>query len=368
MAALMLSGLCASVQTELDAFFAALSGQNGRLRRVSAQAFSKARRGFSAALFERANDHLLQLAAPRVEAAHWNGLRVIAADASRLQVSTRQGAELKADHYAFALFLPGSELTLHASLHPADGSERQMLFEVLPSLLPSDLLVLDRGYVGNTMAAAMAQADLHFCLRVDSSGWRCVADFLRGPLLEQVVTLKPPHARDSSAYELAQTGTTVRLIREVTPCGKIQVLMTNLLEAERFPAADFGALYHQRWRIEEAFKRLKHRLWLEAVSGLSYLALQQDFAAKILADNLCALLVEADVPSTALSRPNRTYAFGALGGILAGCILGASACLSALTSTLAAVAMSRCRIQLNRHYPRSRRSKPHKHSNYKANQ
>ncbi|WP_435382740.1 transposase [Crenobacter oryzisoli] len=34
--------------------------------------------------------------------------------------------------------------------------------------------------------------------------------------------------------------------------------MTNLLDAQAFPAADFGALYHQRWRIEEAFKRLKH--------------------------------------------------------------------------------------------------------------
>nr|WP_308418186.1 transposase [Chitinimonas sp. BJB300] len=42
------------------------------------------------------------------------------------------------------------------------------------------------------------------------------------------------------------------------------MLMTNLLDAERFPAADFGALYHRRWRIEEAFKRLKHHLWLES--------------------------------------------------------------------------------------------------------
>jgi hypothetical protein len=31
---------------------------------------------------------------------------------------------------------------------------------------------------------------------------------------------------------------------------------------------------------EEAFKRLKHRLRLEAVTGLDYLALQQDFGAK----------------------------------------------------------------------------------------
>ncbi len=230
-------------------------------------------------------------------------MRVIAAEASRLQVSTRQGAELKADHYAFALFLPGAELTLYASLHPADGSERQMLFEILPSLSSSDLLVLDRGYVGNTMAAAITQANRHFCLRVDCSGWRCVADFLNSNLTEQIVTLKPPHAHDAGTYELAKTVTTVRLIRDVPPGGKVRVLMTNLLDAEPFPAADFGALYHWRWRIEEAFKRLKHRLWLESVSGLSYLALQQDFAAKALADNLCALLVGADVPTLPILVP-----------------------------------------------------------------
>jgi IS4 transposase len=45
-------------------------------------------------------------------------------------------------------------------------------------------------------------------------------------------------------------------------------------------AADFAALSHQRWRIEEEFKRIKHRLALKAVSGLSWLTHQQDLAAK----------------------------------------------------------------------------------------
>ncbi|WP_255435495.1 hypothetical protein [Chitinimonas sp. BJB300] len=172
------------MQTGLDGFFASLSGQAGRSRQDNAQAFSKARRGFSAQLFDLINQHLLKLAAPRIDGDQWHGFRGVAADASRLQVATREGAELNVDHYAFALFLPGAELTLHASLHPADGSERQMLYEVLPSLSASDLLVLDRGYVGNTMAAAIAQANLHFCLPVDRSGLRCVADFLSSNLTE----------------------------------------------------------------------------------------------------------------------------------------------------------------------------------------
>ena len=55
-----------------------------------------------------------------------------------------------------------------------------MLFEALAKLdAAGDLLVLDRGYVGNTMVASLAQRGLGFCLRADTRGWRCVADFLR---------------------------------------------------------------------------------------------------------------------------------------------------------------------------------------------
>ena len=56
--------------------------------------------------------------------------------------------------------------------------------------------------------------------------------------------------------------------RDLTPNGQTRVLMTNLTAAQA-PAHCFGGLYHQRWRVEEAFKRLKHRLHLEAVSGFS---------------------------------------------------------------------------------------------------
>ena len=68
--------------------------------------------------------------------------------------------------------------------------------------------------------------------------------------------------------------------------------MTNFLDPAAFPAHEFGDLYHRRWRIEEAFKRLKHRPNLEHVSGLSQQAALHDFAAKIVCDNLQSLTME----------------------------------------------------------------------------
>ena len=57
------------------------------------------------------------------------------------------------------------------------------------------------------------------------------------------------------------------------------------------PVTAFLELYHSRWRIEEAFKHLKHRLNLEHLSGIKGLAAQQDLGANILCDNLNALAV-----------------------------------------------------------------------------
>lgn len=61
----------------------------------------------------------------------------------------------------------------------------------------------------------------------------------------------------------------------------------------QLPAAEFGVPYHQSWRIEEAFKRLKHHHNLEHVSGLPQLAVPQDFHAKIVCDNLQSLATAA---------------------------------------------------------------------------
>lgn len=366
---MMISGMCASVQAELDDLFAQLTGSPVRVRSVSAQAFSKARQGLSATIFTQINDHLLALAQDYQDAFRWRGLRLVAGDASRLRVSTRAGAHLQAEHYAFALYLPGSELTLHASLQPADGCERQMLFEALDRLTPeSDLLLLDRGYPGIALIAALGQKQIPFCMRVDRCGWAAVTAFVDSGAAEHVVQLPPPTARHAACYEIERRPTKVRLIREVTADGQVRVLMTSLLDGERYPAAAFGDLYHQRWRIEEAFKRIKHRLRLEAATGLNHLAFQQDFAAKVVADNLCTLLAACDSEPDAdpASLPNRTYALGTLKPILAGCLLALAHCLDALPRALRAVARTRCRVQRGRHYPRKQRCKPHVYRAYRV--
>lgn len=140
--------------------------------------------------------------------------------------------------------------------------------------------------------------------------------------------------------------------------------MTNLLDPARFPAAAFGDLYHQRWRIEEAFKRLKHRLNLEHVSGLSQLAVLQDFAAKVLCDNLQALVSQTAQEAHGISADrhiNRTYVHTVLKPLLPALLLGRQVA----TLLQQAVALVARRTFIHREglsKPRKPRIKPHKSS------
>src|SRR5450830_1722866 len=312
---------------------------------------------------------------PSLVALMLTGFRLVAADASTVRFGLRASHVKRAavaDQLVFGLFLPGAELMLSASLYSTDVGERQMLVEQLDRLGKDDLLLLDRGYPCYWMPAVLNQRRIAFCMRVEQArggGFPCVNQFLKSGLQEQIVMLRAPDRRDALDYECPIEPQTVRLIRHVASTGKVRVLMTNLLDVEQFPAALFGDLYHQRWRIEEAFKRLKHRLHLEHVTGLSQQALMQDLAAKVLCDNLQALASCAAGQQDALPtdrRINRAYVHSVLKPLLPSLLLGLAAA-HLLADALALIAK---RTFLHRPgQSRSRQTnayKPHKYMAYKA--
>lgn len=298
---LMLSGMCGSIQQELDRFAANLRGSSDLQREVTAQAFSKARKGFSAAVFRRLNTTLLHLIESRLSLSRW-------------------------------------------------------------------------------LVAVLLARGLHFCMRVDDTGFAEVARFRRSGATEAVATLAPPSAADAKDYGCPRETTQVRLVRVVTPTGRVHILMTSPLNPIDYPAADFGDLYHARWRIEEAFKRIKHRLALEHLTGISWLAAQQDFGAKILGDNLHALSVycaaqdPAETPpkarkpktDTRLYKPNRSYAFAAIKSRMQRWLLSVPATLDDIGKLFTELMRNLIAFVPGASKPRNMGRKPHKHMAYKA--
>lgn len=366
--AVMLGGMRKSVQSELDEFFAHLQQQAQLVREVSEQAFAKARAKLAGGAIAALNDWLLARADEVGCVPRWQGLRLVAADGSRLRFARRASHVARAasaEQIAFGLYLPGAEMMLAASLHSAHENERQMLFEHLDRLASGDLLLLDRGFPCRWLVALLNLRGIAFCMRAEkagNAGFARVRDFLRSGQQEAVVTLPAPDRRDAVDYECPALPQTVRLIRHVASTGKVRVLMTNLLDQERFPAALFGDLYHQRWKIEEAFKRLKHRLNLEHVSGLSQQAAMQDFHAKILCDNLQALTTQAAgsfVSTPATRQINRAAAHSVLKPLLPALLLGGDIA-ALLQDALHLIARRTFFRSPGKSKPRPKRPKPHK--------
>jgi hypothetical protein len=334
----MLSGMRKSVQTELDEFFAHLKEQAQLVHHVSEQAFAKARAKLSTTAIPALNDWLVARAEADGFVPRWHGRRLVAADSSTLCFGRRASHVARAasaDQIAFGLYLPGAEM--------------------------------DRGYPSRWLVAVLNARGVGFCMRVEkagNTGFACVRDFLRSGENERIVTLAAPGRRDADDYECPATPQTVRLIRHISSTGKVRVLMTNLLDPKEFPYAEFGDLYHQRWRIEEAFKRLKHRLNLEHVSGLSQQAALPVFAAKIVCDNLQSLatetaLREASLPPT--RRINRAAAHSILRPLLPALLLGADIATRLLQALqLIAGRTYSHRPGIVKSKPRVMRSKPHK--------
>jgi len=365
--AVLITGMRKSVQTELDEFFAHIQQSAQLVREVTEQAFAQARAKLASTAIPSLNDWLIERAEADGYITRWHGLRLVAADASAIRFGVRASHLPHAasrDQILFGLCLPGTDLMLATSLHAQVEGERQMLFEHLDRLSSHDLLLLDRGYPCRWLVGLLNHRQIPFCMRVDTQtgGFSAVQEFIRSGQAEQVVTIEPPSEPDRQAYGCPTGPTHVRLVRHVASTGAVRVLMTSMMDPEEFPAAVFGDLYHQRWRVEETFKRLKHRLNIEHVTGLSQLAVMQDVAAKVLCDNLKTLIAlearqQHGLP--AAQRINHAAAFSILKPLMPRLLLGRSV-QAIISGALEMIAGRTYTHQEDRSNPRQARPKSHK--------
>jgi len=364
-----------SQQVTLDSFFASLCDSALPHRGVSDRAFAKARSQLHMPALSALNDWLIERADAAGFVPRWLGLRVVAGDGSVLMPAVRACSRTRnlasGDQRLFCLFLPGAELTLHASVYDAQGSERQLLVEALDRLAPNDVLVLDRGYPASWLVAILDARGIKWCMRCDNdAGWAPVRKFMRSGADEAQVTLSEPSASDDATWGCGRCAPRVRLVRQVTPGGAIRVLATNL-DSIHYPCHAFADLYHQRWRIEEGFKRLKLRLHLESVSGLSQQAVIIDVAAKILADNLASLLCAAAAEEVALParnrRCNRSYAASLFQSGIPRLIMAVGDFFATFSDVMKLLGATTQRFVAGRSCPRpGHRTKPHPSMAYKG--
>jgi len=180
-------------------------------------------------------------------------------------------------------------VVLDAKLARYDDNEAGLAFQHLEQTEDNDLILYDRGYASFWLVAAHFYYKRDFCMRIRVNYNKQIRAFEKSSQKDTVITLKPTADMQDKARQrgLPVEPVKVRLLK-VKTSKDIYLLITSLT-SQRYPAKDFGDLYHLRWQIEEGYKKQKCFFEVENFSGKSVLSIMQDFHACMLNQTLTAI-------------------------------------------------------------------------------
>jgi len=176
-----------------------------------------------------------------------------------------------------------NRVALDARLEEGTAYEVDVALQQLDLSQADDLLVFDRNYTDYVFLAHLIQRQRHFIGRCRRSSFTAVQRMFDGSgPTSQIVTVRAPQRTRRHVCELGvPEWITIRLVRLTLPSGDVEVLVTSLLDEERFSIAELGQVYGWRWGEETFYGTLKTRLSLENFTGQSVEAVKQDFYATV---------------------------------------------------------------------------------------
>ena len=311
-----------SAQQELDHFFKVLHDEKHARQIVTKSALVQARKKLSATAFVELNKQVVDRYYAQAHYNTWKGFRLCAVDGSTLRVPNTPAIIKTFGVHRGRLAQKGcpmalasvyydvlNQVVIDARLAPIHSAERELADEHLAHAAPNDLVLFDRGYPSFWLYASLQQRQQAFCMRVKFKANRLYQQFLHSRKAQTTVEIMPTAHSQQKCTEkgLPITPIRLRLVR-VKLKKETEILITNLLDEERYPACVFKELYHLRWGIEENYKRQKQWLEIESFSGKSALSVFQDFHAKMLTMNITAIMVaesQKQVNHTMSARTHR---------------------------------------------------------------
>jgi hypothetical protein len=318
--------------------------------RFTASAYCQARRRLPVRLLEKLVDQLAGKLDRPMEVVLWRGHRVLIVDGSGF--SMPDTAELQAHFgqssnqkpgcgfpvaHILCLFDAEAGFLRDVILAPLRTHDMAHASELHPKLLPSDVVVGDRGFCSYAHLALIMQANLHAVFRVhqnqivDFRPHRPSADQAWGAGhpssrwvkrlgdRDQLVEWRKPQLRPrwmmGEQFDQLPSKILVREIkwpirdryrrvREVT-------LVTTLLDPERYPAAEIARLYQRRWQVEVDLRDLKITLGMDVLKGYKVDTVTKEMLVFVLVHNLVRL-VALQAAKRQRVRPHRISFIDAL--------------------------------------------------------
>ena len=310
-----------SIQRHLHEFLDELAG--GQLfEPVSAGAWTHARAKLKHSAFIELNKQVVLPTALAQPLRRWHGHRLFGHDSSllrlpdspelaevfgRVEVTNAQGATGTAYPEArlSVLYDLLNRLGVDTRLEPGPVGEVGLAIEQCVHVPTGEVVLNDRGFTGFTYLAEHQQRGVYVVGRCSTGSFECAQAMFRSnraPLSVITKIYAPADQRKQLKARGLPLELKVRFVSVRLPDGELEVLVTTLLDAQRYPTEEFLELYHYRWNHETFYHVLKSRLDLENFSGQSAEAVRQDLHAAVLLNNLETLLTQPAQEAVQQSR------------------------------------------------------------------
>ncbi len=272
---------------------------------------SKARQRLPLALWEKLFAYVSATAEAWGEAfAAWRGHRVVLLDGTCVSMpdepALREAFGVPTGYHGPAryplarvatLCLAGTMTVLAYALGGYRQSEWALALTILGTLQKGDLLLADRHFAAAPYYCHYQTLGLQFLTRAHQclivSRIQRVQVYRRNDFLGWMTINKNYRRRDPKLPHRV-------LVRFLPATVRIRGrrqgiwLVTSLLDAQEYPAAEIVQLYGRRWRIETLFEQLKVRLSADVLRSHSPESIRKEFAARCTALNIVhSVLLEA---------------------------------------------------------------------------
>jgi hypothetical protein len=254
-------------------------------------------------LFVISADHWAHRSA---DAHRWRGLALYGADGTTLRVADSpenakafgyansvRGASGYPMVRAVALMALRSHLLAAVSFGPFRVGELSYATDLWPSVPDDSLTALDKGFFSAAILIPLSRdgANRHWLTRAKSNlRWRTIQRMGRNDQIVEMDVSPSARKQDPTLPKTWQVRAVVYQRKGFRP----QTLLTSMLDAERYPAAEIVPLYHERWELELGYDELKTEM-LDGGPTLrskSPTAVKQELWGILLAYNLVRLEME----------------------------------------------------------------------------
>jgi len=322
----MLKLLRHSLQTELNLFLKEIHvSVKSSVKKITSSAFVQSRKKIKPDLFFDLNnliakDYYLD---NDEKVKLYKGHRVLSVDGSTINLPFN--AELKSIYGTFnnqrqtndviiarvsVLYDLLNALVLDGKLCPFSDGEIPLSQSHFQYAQKGDLIIMDRAYPCFDSAYRMQQMGIEFLFRCKLTFSKEIKLFHESGRQQEIIEIKPK--KNKSFKELPYTAEStiqVRLLRIMLPSGETELLMTSLLNTEKYPYREFKQLYFKRWKVETFYDRFKNIIGVENFSGISHQFIQQEFNCALYISNMQTILTEDAQIQADKKYENRKYKY-----------------------------------------------------------